>query len=654
MKTEPIFLREWISEFSPKPKVSENQETGKSKSKSKIQEDDTQNLTSILQDLLIAGRMGHLCIPLNSEIEKELEKLPQGRLIQENNLLYFQKTWQAKKDLEDGFRKLIEYTKSYREKFAKKYTDDKINQAIAEIEKRWNEKRKNENETESEGSSSKPFALNDQQKQAIREAVRSPFHIITGGPGTGKTTVVAFLMEVLNELAYSTGQKELPDLEDIAIAAPTGRAGQRLTESIQFSWENMDSRIPQFHEIKGTTIHRLLKFQNHTQKFFFNKDRSFLHRLVLVDEVSMVDIFIFQSLFQALPDLDGNREVLPFRLILLGDPNQLPSVEKGAVFRDILQEIETKWKDDPAFRSILLTELKLSNRHSSEEGKKILGLANSLLPDDSSNTTLVPSSLSDFWKDFESNIEKQEPNLTRIQKDFRIRDLACKYLWDKVFQPQIKSIIDLNLSNQKDTSKTGVIPSADTFSKWTTENKCLTLYRRGRFGIKGLQSLIDNNIRRYLNHSANKKIPRILLKNRLYYPGLPIIITKNDSIRKLFNGDIGFVLLDRGELRACFLIDGLIREFALDTLPEHEEAFFLTVHKSQGSEYENLYFYIPPIRGKDKADSIDDSEDNGLANRQVLYTGITRAKKSLEIFGSEEGWKEAIRTQEERLTGFRL
>ncbi|MCC5814829.1 MAG: ATP-binding domain-containing protein, partial [Leptospira sp.] len=98
--------------------------------------------------------------------------------------------------------------------------------------------------------------------------------------------------------------------------------------------------------------------------------------------------------------------------------------------------------------------------------------------------------------------------------------------------------------------------------------------------------------------------------------------------------------------------------FALDTLPDHEEAYFLTVHKSQGSEYENLYFYIPPVRTERKSqpesEEIEDNSNISLANRQILYTGITRAKSNLRIFGSKEGWEAGIKNSQERLTGFRI
>ncbi|MCC5815005.1 MAG: AAA family ATPase, partial [Leptospira sp.] len=357
-----------------------------------------------VQELITAGKLGNLCIEASPDLRKAMEELPPGSLIHEGDLLYFDKTWQAKKDLEEGFRKLFTYTHSYHKKitdphsnpFHHLYSEDTIRTIIEEIEEDWNQNPKNFHQT----STGKKFALNTKQKQAIISAVHSPFHIITGGPGTGKTTVVAFLMEVLNRIRDDEGRSGLPDIEDIALAAPTGRAGQRLTESIQANWKSMVSRINRRGEINGTTIHRLLKFQHFNHKYYYNKDRSFLYQFILVDEVSMVDLFLFQSLIQALPNPEDISERLPFRLILLGDPNQLPSVEKGAVFRDILEALEEKSKDDPKLGSILITKLEDSNRHSSAQGKKILALANSILSTETLPGNSNTSELAEFWIEF--------------------------------------------------------------------------------------------------------------------------------------------------------------------------------------------------------------------------------------------------------------
>jgi exodeoxyribonuclease V alpha subunit len=598
------------------------------------------HITQAIQELIQSGQEGNLCILSKEEFRKQLAHLPKDSLILEDNYLYFQKTFVAKVNLEKSFQSLISYTKNYRDKNNSKYSEEHIDKLINEIEISWGSRK-----------DSKTFKLKEGQRKAIIEAVQSPFHIITGGPGTGKTTVVAFLMEVLSKLG------ELPPVEDIALAAPTGRAGQRLTESIQENWNLMNSGIQGREQVKGTTIHRLLRFQIHNQSYYYNIDRSFLHRFILIDEVSMVDLFLFNSLLLAIPDLtwetslEPNRietasnpeNIFPFRLILLGDPNQLPSVEKGAVLNDILNEIKSELTNQSQWGGFLLTDLVESNRHSSPAGKEILKIAEDVLKGEN------PKNLGDFWIDFKLDTKITEP----IRQDFKIREESCKFLWENVFKKQMETILEKNLSITE-----GLLPNKEDFDKWTTENKCLTLYKRGLFGIEGLQNLLDIQIRKFLIDPRRKKIPSVSIDNRLYYPGLPLIITKNDSIRKLFNGDIGYVLLVDKELRACFSIDGEIRCFALDTLPDHEEAYFLTVHKSQGSEYENLYFYIPPVRTERKtqpeSEEIEDNSNISLANRQILYTGITRAKSNLKIFGSKEGWEEGIKNLQNRLTGFKL
>lgn len=676
MNTNTVFARKILEDLNIK-------QPDESRSLFPDEVSSSPQLLSLIQELIDNGSKGNLCIRLKSDtreqkeklkaVQSELKKLPSGCFVCEeektnqNNqpttsqLLYFQKTWQAKRDIEEAFLSLIQSTDEYRKNTQEKYSEEKIEKIIQKLENKRRLK-----------SGQEDFALKKGQKKAILEAVRSPFHIITGGPGTGKTTVVAFLMEVLNELG------ELPPMEDIALAAPTGRAGQRLTESIQENWEWMDSEIENLSAIKGTTIHRLLRFQIHSQRYYYNKERSFLHRLVLVDEVSMVDIFLFQALLHAIPSLSWNSHQpvisqdptpspFPFRFILLGDPNQLPSVEKGAVLNDILAEIKTEFgevgsKDNTSksrnqkptgSQNFFLSNLTESNRHSSsQKGKEIWRLAESLLKGESKGE------LDYFWKEWKgSSPSRDSTDENPLSQDFRILDEVCKYLWTQVFQKQMEDILAINIeasktnTTKKDIAIQGIIPNKATIYRWTTENKCLTLYRRGMFGIEGLQSRLQKHIKQFLwkKSEGSQWIPRVSIADKIYYPGLPILVTKNDAVRKLFNGDIGFILLVKTELRACFLIDGSIRSFALDTLPEHEEAYFLTVHKSQGSEYKNLYFYIPPKREEN-----EEAKNPGLANRQILYTGITRAKENLVVFGSREGWDEAIRNSEERLTGFRL
>lgn len=130
--------------------------------------------------------------------------------------------------------------------------------------------------------------------------------------------------------------------------------------------------------------------------------------------------------------------------------------------------------------------------------------------------------------------------------------------------------------------------------------------------------------------------------------GLPILITRNDKNRKLFNGDIGIVLKTEStkELRAVFPIEGKLFQFALDTLPEHEPAFVMSVHKSQGSEYDTIIIYLP--------DSIKEEKSHRLLNRQILYTAITRAKKQVILAGNPQTWEIGIANSQNRNTGFRI
>ncbi|NCS93109.1 MAG: AAA family ATPase [Leptospira sp.] len=620
-------------------------------------------ITRLLHQILISQQSGNLAIDWN-EIEdkpiswEEISKLNISFLVfQEINsqkLIYLQKTFSQKKILEDKISSLIHF----------KWKDNnydliRIKKSIQILE----------NQIQLQNPK---FILNDEQKNAILSCISNPFHIISGGPGTGKTTIVAFIIKVLEEIG------ELPGLDQIALAAPTGRAAQRLTESIQNSLQilNSDSSSKNsskdqlgLSDLRGQTIHSLLVTKRYLNGFYYNRERYLPQRLIFIDETSMVDLDMMISLLEALPP-DG----IKYRIILIGDPNQLPSVDKGAVINDLINSLKSF--------SNLVTHLTISNRQQKQANGQIskiqstaeeiikissnkkereklsdldLPLFNSIINLPLSlhidHFPLIKSLLND-----KENVEQIARIFIEKSKTVNYRDGLLKKLWNEIFLNQIEEITKWNILNYEQLN------SSDIYFKFheiINQFRCLTVFRKGYYGVEGLNAGIEILAKKDLypmigsKTTFNWSIQRRNLSGKLYYAGLPIIISENDSNRKLFNGDIGLVVpigeSSNSELRAIFAINNQLVSFALDTLPKHEHAYFLTVHKSQGSEYDNLLFYLPPETTK-----ASDERNNQLSNRQIVYTAITRAKKQVFLACEGDSWNTALQNSLARITGFKL
>ncbi|RHX87134.1 exodeoxyribonuclease V subunit alpha [Leptospira stimsonii] len=591
-----------------------NQKTG-----TKRAEADSKVLLDILNELWKAGEEGNLCIPVQKEWKTFLKTKPPALVLEKignEEWVYFEKTFRTKRELEILLQEIIRDTRQ-------------IESNVEEAEKFL------------KALEARSFNLKKGQVRSILSCLSSSFQIVSGGPGTGKTTVVAFLLEILNELG------ELPPTEEIALVAPTGRAAQRMTESIQENLKRI-SGTDQNQFLRGQTIHGLLSYKPSLGGFYYNAERYLPHRLIIVDEVSMVDIYLMLSLFQALPKNHS------FRLILIGDPNQLPSVEKGAVLSDFLSVLESKSGNYIS----KLDESNRQKRNSKGEVSKIVTLAEEILRYEPENLNLGTKIDDTFPKtktigehsEYESQVvwlqsaSKSDPNTLT-------RDEVVEQLWEKIFLPQIYRISSWKIEDGKEFSDPDFI---STFQNELGRFRCLTVFRNGYWGVESIQTKIMNLAAQdlYIRNTSTPSqnlFPKRLAK-RLYFIGLPILITQNDKSRKLFNGDIGIVLRmgNTGELRAVFPIDNRLYPFALDTLPVHEPAFVMSIHKSQGSEYDTILIYLPDN------DESTDSNSHKLLNRQILYTGITRAKNQVILAGNPKTWEFGIENTQRRNTGFRM
>ena len=428
-------------------------------------------------------------------------------------------------------------------------------------------------------------ALSVSQQAAVATALNRQLTIISGGPGTGKTTVIRSIVSALKQLD--------PNLR-IAITAPTGKATARLEDSFR-----QDLRADLGPEIK--TIHRLLGYGAGNRPRF-NQMRRLPTDVLIADEASMIDLSLADALFSALPDTA--------RLILVGDPDQLPSVNLGRLLTDITPRNATARPQMPVLAS---AQCRLTENFRFTEGASIHELAEALL----AGQVTLPAA------------------------GDRIKTIAPKALTDALLR---SAFSDYFSALTKGASVQDLLKAFEAV-------RLLAPRYQGPLGV----------------HDLNAKIEQLMQKLGLlkrlrgaHYHGQPILILKNDYQMGLYNGDVGVCLdtqhlnpsdPDRDEdargLIAFFKTgsDSQPRRFAMNALPEHETCFAMTVHKAQGSEFDHVLFVLP--------DALDDATQR-TGSRELIYTGITRAKRQLTLVATPESWHRASNNALNRRSGLAL
>ncbi|MEY3807681.1 MAG: hypothetical protein RI893_657 [Pseudomonadota bacterium] len=442
----------------------------------------------------------------------------------------------------------------------------------------------------------------DWQKIACVLALRARFAIITGGPGTGKTTTLTKLLALLIELA---NHQKLT----ILLAAPTGKAAARVSESINKALGRLDitDKIKQHIPKKASTLHRLLGSRHDSRRYVHDRNNLLVADIVIVDEASMIDLEMMSALLDALPE--------DTQLILLGDKDQLASVEAGSVMGDLCHGAENEAYDtqtrhwieryagielvEPASSGSALNQqtimLRYSHRFDQHSGIGQLALAVN-----NGNAALALVILSDTVKypDLSHFILKHPAD--KILKQLITAKTSGKYGYGYY----------LELINNRPTDNTQyqhwakqVLAAFDTF-------QILCALRLGPWGVSGLNQRIEQWL-----------FPK--QKPSLWYEGRPVMITRNDYNLNLMNGDIGITLKDsHNKLRVVFPSDeSEIRWISPMRLPDVETAFAMTVHKSQGSEFNHVVMVLPEVRSL-------------VLTRELVYTGITRAKENFTLLES--------------------
>lgn len=409
----------------------------------------------------------------------------------------------------------------------------------------------------------------DYQRKAAELAITKRLAIISGGPGTGKTSTVVAIIGIFLQI-FNTDYK-------IALAAPTGKAAMRLRQAVLGSLD----RQPFPAEVKGavpdqaSTLHRLLGVKRYSSQFVHNSENPMEWDVVVVDEASMVDLALMSKLVDALkPDA---------RLILLGDKDQLVSVESGAVLSDLIKSL-------PGNTMILQKSYRF------EAGIKSLA--------DAVNTN-------DSARGWTLLHDQSFDNIGMLQAS--LQEHVCSR-YGQYFE---------------DVKKFKRDKYQDVFLCFNNF-RVLCANRRGRFGVEGINRLVEGAL--FLGTGQGNQ----------WYMGRPVMIQKNDYNLELYNGDLGICLPDpddENKLKVWFeTSEGHLRSFSPFRLPQCQTVFAMTIHKSQGSEFDEVLIVLP-------------EQDSQLLSRELLYTAITRARKKLRVQCDREVWDQAVSRKTTRASG---
>ena len=432
--------------------------------------------------------------------------------------------------------------------------------------------------------------------------------VISGGPGTGKTTTVAKLLAALIQLS---GEQKCR----IRLAAPTGKAAARLTESLGGALQKLPLTGEQLALFpnEASTLHRLLGAQPGSQRLRYHAGNPLHLDVLVVDEASMIDLTMMSRLIDALPP--------HARVIFLGDRDQLASVEAGAVLGDICTYASLGYTAERAEELARLTGCSLAVEQHSLAG----ALRDSLCLLQKSYRFGSDSGIGQLA----SAVNRGDRHTTCAVFDGTFTDIEKKSLQSG---EEYQAMLDDALLGYQHFL-TGVQqqrPPEQVIAAFG-EYQLLCALREGPFGVSGLNDRLEQLL------AQKRKINRTL--HSRWYEGRPVMISRNDSALGLFNGDIG-IALDRGQgLRVWFQMpDGSVKSFQPSRLPEHETAWAMTVHKSQGSEFNHAALILP-------------TQLSPVVTRELIYTAITRARQRLSLYTDERVLMQAIATRTERRSG---
>ena len=451
----------------------------------------------------------------------------------------------------------------------------------------------------------------DWQAVAVATACDGRFTLISGGPGTGKTTTVTKLLALL------VAQSEQPLL--IRLAAPTGKAAARLTESIAKAKTDLAGQVNASWlagiPTQASTLHRLLGVIPSLPEFRHNGQNPLPLDVLVVDEASMIDLPMMARLLAALPP--------QARLILLGDKDQLASVEAGAVLGDICQFVAQGVSSQQAQQLQQRTGYELQNYvqpagHPLRDRLCLLRKSYRFAAD--SGIGKLAEAVNNGDVKAAHAVWAQDYRDIRLHSDEQRLEMAISVA-AKGYHAYLAKLAEPITSE-----------NAIDLLKAFNQIRLLCALHDGPWGINGINGM---------NQAIGQRLQAQgkLQMSGEWFAGRPVMIIENDYGLGLYNGDIGIAASDGERLRVWFVLpDGKAHGFLPSRLPAHDTAWAMTVHKSQGSEFTHTLLLLPP-------------EVNPLLTRELLYTGITRAREQLDLFATPEVLALMVRKQTERYSG---
>ncbi len=418
----------------------------------------------------------------------------------------------------------------------------------------------------------------EEQRAAVERAARQWTCVLTGGPGTGKTTAVAGLLVALHEQFARDGRAVR-----IALAAPTGKAAARLQEAVAESATGFSAEDrARLEGVTASTLHRLLgRDPGNRTRFRHHRGNRLPHDVVVVDETSMVSLTMMARLLEA---------VRPqARLVLVGDPDQLSSIEAGAVLGDLVEGYAER-ADSP------VAALRTTHRFGASIGRLAETLRGDAADQDAVLEVLDAALPEVEWvRDPEAGVE-------------RIRDVA----------------LDVAL-RARSAALAGDAAGALAV---LAEHRLLCAHRDGPYGVR----IWNQRIEQWLAAATGEPL------RELFYVGRPLLVTANDHAHGIWNGDSGVVVETPQGVRAVIDASDGPRPFAPSRLHATETMHALTIHKSQGGQADQVTVLLPPA-------------DSRLLTRDLLYTAVTRARSRVRLVGTEEEVRAAVARTARRATG---